>query len=136
MGAYTSYSDVTIRSTFEAETTESHKQLESSGAISCDATNVNTASDNYDDNEKNCQGGFHFETNPPIPEISYASDKDDVSHHSERREQSRSLQKSSHEHQDLGMESKQSADCGQHFKSKVMDNRGNSESGSFSMKLA
>ncbi|KAK1386503.1 GATA zinc finger domain-containing protein [Heracleum sosnowskyi] len=188
----TSYSDVTMRSTFEAETTESHKQLESSGAISCDAANVNTASDNYDDNEKNCQGGFHFETksslylkkevpdeeadsspmtsssltgtsdpsmsstsnsdscssclsegdsngsssNPPIPEISSASDSDDASQHSERREQSRSLQNSFHEHQDLGMESKQSADCGQHFKSKVMDNGGNSEPGSFSMKLA
>ncbi|KAK1394396.1 hypothetical protein POM88_013452 [Heracleum sosnowskyi] len=75
-------------------------------------------------------------SNPPVPEISSASDKDDASQHSERREQSRSLQNSFHEHQDLGMESKQSAECGQHFKSKVMDNGGNSEPGSFSMKLA
>ncbi|XP_074373353.1 uncharacterized protein LOC141713709 [Apium graveolens] len=57
----TSYSDVSMRSSFGAETTEPNKQLESSDAISCDAANVNTASDKYDDNEKNCQGGFNFE---------------------------------------------------------------------------
>ncbi|KAL8136248.1 hypothetical protein AgCh_010740 [Apium graveolens] len=58
----TSYSDVSMRSSFGAETKEPNKQLESSGAISCDAANVNTASDKNDDNEKNCQGGFNFET--------------------------------------------------------------------------
>ncbi|KAL1820974.1 uncharacterized protein LOC108218631 [Daucus carota subsp. sativus] len=58
----TSYSDVTMRSTFSNETTEPNKPLESSDAISCAAADGNTASNKYVDNDKNFQGGFHIET--------------------------------------------------------------------------
>ncbi|MEI4872575.1 hypothetical protein Q8G47_27985, partial [Klebsiella pneumoniae] len=65
--------DVTLRSTFNAESTEPGKPLESSGAISYDEVGGDTVEIKNEDNhlkesrpyrsemDKNCQNGFHFE---------------------------------------------------------------------------